>query len=328
MRKFLAAGLLSLLALAPFSASADDKVTIMVGGIDKQIYLPAKLAENLGYFKAEGLDVEVLTEPAGVEAEDEILSGAIQGVVGFYDHTIDLQAKGKFLESVVQMSQAPGEVELVSKNSGIRTPADWKGKSLGVTGLGASTNFITEYVAIKNGLKLSDFTTLPVGSGTTFIAALTQDKIQGGMTTEPTVSHLVTTGAARILFDLRTADQTKKILGGAYPAACLYMQTSWIDGHPKETQKLAHAFVKTLRWIATHTAAQITEKMPADYYAGDKASYVKALALSKGMFTPDGVMPPSGPKTVLTVLSTFNPAIKANMINLSQTYTTKFVQGR
>src|SRR6202795_4755553 len=126
------------------AAHAEDKVTIMVGGYEKQIYLPAKLAESLGYFKDEGLDVELLNEPAGVDAENQLLAGAVQGVVGFYDHCVDLQAKGKFVESVVQFSQAPGEVELVSTtHPAIKSPANFKGMSLGVTGLGSSTNFLT-----------------------------------------------------------------------------------------------------------------------------------------------------------------------------------------
>ncbi len=99
---------LSLLA-ATSLASAADKITIMVGGYEKQIYLPAKLAEGLGYFKDEGLDVELLNEAAGVDAENQLLAGAVQGVVGFYDHCVDLQAKGKFVESVVQFSQAPAK---------------------------------------------------------------------------------------------------------------------------------------------------------------------------------------------------------------------------
>ena len=103
-------------SLGATAAHAADKISIMVGGYEKQIYLPAKLAEGLGYFKDEGLDVELLNEPAGVDAENEMLAGAVQGVVGFYDHCIDLQGKGKFVESVVQFSQAPGEVELVSSN--------------------------------------------------------------------------------------------------------------------------------------------------------------------------------------------------------------------
>ncbi|MDD5325147.1 MAG: ABC transporter substrate-binding protein, partial [Polaromonas sp.] len=191
----LAATLLSIPA-----AFAADKVSIMIGGYEKQIYLPAKLAEGLGYFKAEGLDVELLNEGAGVNAENDMLAGAVQGVVGFYDHCVDLQTKGKYVESVVQFSQAPGEVELVSnKHTEIKSMADLRGKSLGVTGLGSSTNFLSQYLMVKSGIPLSEFSTLPVGAGTTFIAAMQQDKIQAGMTTEPTISRLLKTGEARVL---------------------------------------------------------------------------------------------------------------------------------
>ncbi|GAU85524.1 ABC transporter substrate-binding protein [Bosea sp. BIWAKO-01] len=308
-------------------ALAADKVTIMVGGYEKQIYLPAKLAESLGYFKDEGLDVELLNEAAGVDAENEMLAGAVQGVVGFYDHSVDLQAKGKYVMSVVQFSQAPGEVELVSsKYPDVKSMADLKGKTLGVTGLGSSTNFLTQYLMMKSGVKLGDFTSLPVGAGTTFIAAMQQDKIQAGMTTEPTISRLLATGEARVLVDMRTVEKTKEALGGTYPAASLYMQTAWIEKNKPIVQKLANAFVKTLRYINTHDAADIADKMPKDYYAGNKEAYVKALADGKAMFTVDGVMPQGGPETVLAVLSAFSKNIQGKQIDLSKTYTTEFVK--
>ncbi len=318
----LAATLLSIPA-----AFAADKVSIMVGGYEKQIYLPAKLAEGLGYFKAEGLDVELLNEGAGVNAENDMLAGAVQGVVGFYDHCVDLQAKGKYVESVVQFSQAPGEVELVSnKHTEIKSMADLRGKSLGVTGLGSSTNFLSQYLMVKSGVPLSEFSTLPVGAGTTFIAAMQQDKIQAGMTTEPTISRLLKTGEARVLIDMRTIEKTKEALGGTYPAASLYMPTEWVEKNKPTVQKLANAFVKTLKFIHTHSAAEIAEKMPKDFYVGDKEGYIKALNDGKGMFTPDGVMPAGGPETVLAVLSGFSKNVKGKTVDLSKTYTTEFVK--
>jgi NitT/TauT family transport system substrate-binding protein len=309
------------------TAHAADKITIMVGGYEKQIYLPAKLTEALGYFKDEGLDVELLNEAAGVDAENQLLAGAVQGVVGFYDHCVDLQAKGKFVESIVQFSQAPGEVELVStKHPEIKSPADFKGKSLGVTGLGSSTNFLTLYIASKAGLKPGDVVTIPVGAGATFIAAMQQDQIQAGMTTEPTISRMLKTDEARILVDMRTVEATRAALGGTYPAASLYLETAWVDAHKEESQKLANAFVKTLRFINTHSAAEIAEKMPKDFYVDDKDGYIKALDAGKSMFTPDGVMPEDGPKTVLAVLSEFSKNVKGKQIDLSKTYTTEFVK--
>ncbi|MFS2136246.1 ABC transporter substrate-binding protein [Duganella sp. Dugasp56] len=314
-------------ALCASGAHAADKITLMVGGYEKQIYLPAKLAEGLGYFKAEGLEVELLNEGAGVDAEGELLTGAVQGVVGFYDHCVDMQSKGKFIESVVQLAQAPGEVELVStRYPQIKSMADIKGKSLGVTGLGSSTNFLTQYLAVKAGVQLGQFTSVAVGAGPTFIAAMQQDKIQAGMTTEPTITRLLKTGEARVLVDLRTMESTKAALGGTYPAASLYMTTSYVNSHKEITQKLANAFIKTLRFINTHSAVEITEKMPKSFYVGDKDSYVKALEGGKAMFTIDGMMPQGGPETVLAVLSGYSKNLKGKKIDLSKTYTTEFVK--
>lgn len=307
-------------------ARAADKIRIMVGGYEKQIYLPAKLCERLGYFKDEGLDVELLNEEAGVDAENEMLAGAVVGVVGFYDHCVDLQTKGKFVQSVVQLSQAPGEVELVStKHPEIKSMADLKGRNLGVTGLGSSTNFLTQYLMVKAGVPLGQFTSIPVGAGQTFIAAMQQDKIQAGMTTEPTISRLLSTGEARILLDMRSKEKTAEILGGTYPAASLYMENSFVEKNRPTVQKLANALVKTLRFIDGHSAEEIADKMPKDFYAGNRDLYVKALAEGKGMFTRDGIMPQGGPETVLAVLSGFSPSMKGKKVDLSRTFTTEFV---
>ncbi|OJX06376.1 MAG: nitrate ABC transporter substrate-binding protein [Burkholderiales bacterium 70-64] len=326
-RTVLAAALGAAAALAaPKAAPAQEKFTIMVGGIEKQIYLPAALAEALGYFKEEGLDVQLLNEGSGVNAEKELLAGAVQGVVGFYDHCVDLQPKGKFVESVVQLSQAPGEVELVSaKHPEIRSMADVKGKTLGVTGLGSSTNFLTQYLAARAGVPAGAYTVLPVGAGTTFIAAMQQDRIQAGMTTEPTISRLLATGEARILVDMRSVEKTRAALGGTYPAAAFYMETAYVESHKPLVQKLANAFVKTLRYIHDHSAAEITARLPTGFYAADKEAYIKALADGKAMFTADGVMPEGGPETVLAVLQA-KSSIKGQKVDLSRTYTTEFVK--
>jgi NitT/TauT family transport system substrate-binding protein len=305
------------------------QVKIMVGGIDKVIYLPAKLTDQLGYFKAEGLDVQLLTEPAGAIAENVLISGDVQGVVGFYDHTIDLQTKGKCVQSVVQLADVPGEAEVVAtdKAAQIKSPADFKGRKLGVTSPGSSTDFLTQYLATKGGLSKADFTTVKAGAGQTFIAALENGGIDAGMTTDPTIAQLISTGKAQVLLDMRTEDGTRAALGGLYPASSLYMDCAWIAAHKDAVQKLANAFVKTLRWIKQHNADEVAAKMPPEYAAGSKDLYVKAVKDTIGMFNGDGVMKPEGAKNVLEVLSQFSPNVqgKKDSIDLSKTYTTTFV---
>ncbi|MFE6666559.1 ABC transporter substrate-binding protein [Streptomyces sp. NPDC057697] len=311
------------------SAGGNDKVKIMVGGLDKVIYLPAMLTERLGYFEDEGVSVQLLTEPAGVQAETALVSGDVQGTVGFYDHTLDLQVKGKQVESVVQFSHAPGEVEIVSTHSAdeIGSAKDFKGKKLGVTGLGSSTDFLTKYLAVANGVRTSEFTPVAVGAGQTFISALQQGSIQGGMTTDPTVATILDKKLGKILVDMRTPEGSRQALGGLYPSSSLYMQTSWVDSHKETVQKLANAFVRTLKWMSTHSADEIAAKMPADYaQGGGKALYAKAIESTLPMFTDDGVMPADGPATVERVLKAFNPNLKDARVDLAKTFTTEFVE--
>ena len=319
---------LGLLAAAatPMTAAAGETIRIMVGGIDKQIYLPATLAERLGYFTAQGLTVQLQSEASGVHAEDQLLTGAVQAVVGFYDHTIDLQAKGKFVLSVVQFGQAPGEAQLVATRLAdtVRTPADFKGRTLGVTGLGASTHWLTLYLAATQGLKAADMRFVAVGSGESFATALRQGRIDAGTTSEPTVSRLLQSGDARLLVDLRTPQSTAGVLGGVYPGACLYVTARWAASHRAELQRLVNALVLALRYIATHSAEEIAAQLPAEHLQGDRALYIAALRDSKAMFIADGVMPPSGPETVLKVMQRVNRSVQGKAIDLGRTYTTEF----
>ena len=321
-------GLLVLLAAAlPIPSFAADKVVMAVAGMEKQIYLPAKLAEQLGYFKEQDLEVEMINTRAGVEAENELIAGEVQAVVGFYDHTIDIQSKGKSIISIVQLSRAPGEVELVATKlaKDIRSPADFKGRTLGITGTGSSTEFLTQALAARAGLKPGDFSTIGVGAGTTFIAAMKQGKIDAGMTTEPTISQMLSTGEAKILVDMRSIESTQAALGGPYPAASLYVASVWLERNKAVAQKLANAMVKTLRWMAAHSAAEIADKMPKEYMVGNRELYVQGLAEGKAQFTADGRMPANGPETVLRVMSSFAKNVMGKQIDLSKTYTTELV---
>lgn len=322
----LAGLLVALAAAAPVCARA-EKTILIVGGAEKLIYLPVTLADRLGYFREQGLEVELQSEPSGASAADVLLAGAAHGVVGAYDHAIDLQAKGKSVQSLVQFTIVPGEVLLVASRAAnqIRSPSDFAGHSLGVTGLGSSTSFLTHYLATLHGVKPADIKLVPVGSGQTFADALRRGRIDAGMTTEPTASRLIASGEARVLVDLRTPEESQKALGGIYPFACLYVRTDWLVRHRLQAQLLANALVKALRFIATHSAADIAGELPVEFFGGARASYVEALAQSKSMFTPDGVMPPSGPASVLKVLAVADRAVSSKTVDLALTYTSEFV---
>jgi NitT/TauT family transport system substrate-binding protein len=311
------------------SGGGTTNVTIAVDGLSKQIYLPAMLAQQLGFFKQQGLNVTLADQSNGAATLTQMLSGQVAGAVGFYDHNVDLQTKGKATESVVQLLQVPGEVLLVRSDEAntYTSPSKLAGSTAGVTAVGSSTQFLIKYLAVHNNVDVKTMKWVNAGAGPTMVAAFTHKAVDVGMTTQPTVAALLSKGEAKIMVDMRTVAGTKAALGGIYPASCLYMSTAWVNSHQQTVQKIVNAFVETLKWIQTHSAAQIAAEMPPSYYAGvGKQAYTQALAGEIGMFDPNGLMPTGGPQTVLNVLSAFDPNVMGHQIDLSKTYTDQFAQ--
>lgn len=334
----LALGMLSMVSLLLLSVSAcgatsnsdaNDKthLLIMVGGLDKQIYLPNMLAKQLGYFDQAGLDVTLLDEASGQSAESLVLAGQVDAGSGSYNHTIELQATGQHMECVAQLDIAPGEAEVVATReaSQITAVADLKGKNLGVTEPGSGTEALTIALLHRAGIAPDQVHFVPVGADDTFIAAMQQGQIDAGMTTEPTISRLVASGIGRVLVDLRTPQKTEAALGGPYPFICVFMRNDYVQRHRDVVQQLVGAYVKTLKWIQTHTAEQIADQMPTTYYANDKSLYVTALQNQLSLFSPDGLMPTGGPESVLAIERQTNQVTPTQQIDLTLTYTNQFV---
>ncbi len=311
---------------ASASAVSVPTVTMMVGGIDKQIYLPYQLAQDLGFYKKFGVNVQLSTEQSGgVGAEDAMASGQVDMAGAWYVHAINFQLKGKSVEDVVQLSGAPGERIMCAKGSGITSPAQWRGKAVGVTDLGSGTDQLTLYLAARYHLTTADFTRVGAGAGSTMIAAIQHGKVVCGMTTQPTVVALEKLGIAYSAFDLATTAGVNKWLGGFVPTASVLALTSWVNSHKDTVQRVVDALVATMHWIHTHSAADIANALPPDFVSNSlvtKSDYITALAQDKSQFLPDGIMPPGGPATVLNISKL--AGVITGPVNLSATYTNSF----
>jgi NitT/TauT family transport system substrate-binding protein len=307
-------------------SSSMPTVSLMVGGIDKQIYLPYQLAQNLGFYKKYGVNVKLSTEVnGGVGAEDAMASGQVDMAGAWYIHAIDFQAKGKQVEDIVQLSGAPGEREMCGMNSGVHSAADFKGKTLGVTDLGSGTDELTQFMAAQKGISRSQYHTLAVGAGATAIAAIQRGTAQCVMTTQPTVGALETKKLAYPAIDLATTKGAEAALGGAWPAAGVLAQTSWVNSHKDTVQKVVDALVATMHWINTHSAADIADKLPSDFVQNStitKAEYVAGLTTDKGQFLPDGIMPAGGPRTIDAMEKVIGTDV--SKVTLGDTFTNEF----
>jgi NitT/TauT family transport system substrate-binding protein len=302
-------------------------VTMMVGGIDKQIYLPYQLAQSLGFYKKYGVNMQLSTEQSGgVGAEDAMASGQVDMAGAWYVHTINFQLKGKAVEDVAQLSGAPGERIMCATGTHITSPTQWKGQSIGVTDLGSGTDQLTQYLAARYGLKHgTDYNTIAAGDGTTMIAALKNHRVLCGMTTQPTVAAIEKLGVGYSAFDLTTTAGVKQWLGGFTPTAGVLAKTDWVNANQATVQKVVDAIVATMHWIASHSAADIANALPPSFVNNalvTKSVYISTLTTDKTQFLPDGLMPSGGPAVIMAISKL--AGVITGPVNLSTTYTNSF----
>jgi NitT/TauT family transport system substrate-binding protein len=129
---------------------------------------------------------------------------------------------------------------------------------------------------------------------------------------EPMTTGLLATKLVTPLYDLSTGEGTRKALGDVWPARCLYLAPSYIKAHPDRVQRLVNVFVRTMRYINTHTAEEIISKMPPGYFAPDMnndlwADYKKGKTdeiakVQPGLTSGDYSIPPSAAKFACDVL--------------------------
>ena len=305
------------------------KLVLAVGGGQGLIYLPFALTARLGYFKEAGLDADIENLAGGAQALRALIGGSADAVSGFYDHTIQMQAQGKSIKAFAMQQRYPGLVLIVSRNArdkGVKTLADLKGKKIGVTALGSSSHFFVNFLLTGAGVSTDEFSTIGVGLGSTAIAAFRSNQIDALSALEPSVTTLQASGdIGLILADTRTTKGTFEVFGGPYPSACLYAREEFIRQYPHTVQALTTAMVRTLTWIKTHKAEEITALMPEDYYQGNRELYTQAVRNMTDSYSQDGMISAPDTKNVMKVLS-FDPAVKRAAINLSETYDMRFVE--
>ena len=315
--------------LASNFAAAQSKVTIAIGGGACLCYLPTVLAKQLGEYDKAGLAVELVDLKGGSDALKAVLGGSADVVSGYFDHCVNLAAKKQDLQSFVVYDRYPGLVLVVSPKhtSEIKSIKDLAGKKVGVSAPGSSTDFFLKYLLKKNGVDSSGVAVIGVGLGATAVAAMEQGQIDAAVMLDPAVTVLQGSHSdLNILSDTRTQTDTLSVFGGEYPGGALYSTEAWVFKHEKEVQALTNAIVNTLKWIHSHSPEEVMAKMPPEIVGKDKDLYLAALKHTIPMYSETGLMDPKGAAAVLAVFSESSPEVAKANVDVSKTYTNKYVE--
>ena len=319
-------------ALSPFAghglaAPGKSRVVIAVGGRATLYYLPLTLAERLGYFRDEGLEVEIADFPGGAKALQALMGGSADVCSGGFEHTLQMQAKGQKLQAFVLQGNAALALALVKgRFEGYAGPKDLRGRRIGVTAPGSTTHMLVNHLLASVQLKPEDVSIIGVGTGAAAVGAARSGQIDALSSVEPALVMLERSGDARVVHETYTPAGARAVFGGPLPSACLYAKPSFIQSNPGTVQALTNATVRALVWLQRASTDQVVAAVPPGFTLGDKASYIVALERLRPVYSPDGRIPPESVALTHRVTAAHDPAVRAaGGLQPEAAYTNAFV---
>ena len=337
MRHYLAiatAGFVAMTGLAP--ASADNlplekkNLTIAVGGSISQMNKIAYfVALNRKYFEQEGLTIESNAFASGTAALQSLIGGSAEVAEGAYEHTLRMQAKGINITCLVPYGRYPGNVLVIRKSAAdkIKTVADLKGKKIGISAPGSSTQNFVAGLMERAGVSWKDASYISIGTGPSAAAAMkTGGELDALVNLDPAISALVDSGDAVVLADSRTEEGTQQAFSGGYLSDCLMVKNDFAKANPNTVQAIANGLMHAMQWLKTASIDDIIKSLPPEYYKANEALYRVSLERNLSAFQWDGIVTPEAAKNVLDSIAVLDPVLKQAKIDFSLTYDNRLIE--
>lgn len=311
------------------TSRAKTRVALAVPAPSELFHLPVILADRLGYYADEGLDIKIIDVRSGNEAVQALLSGDAQVASGYIGNVLTMTAKGQPLRSFVTTMNSPGVVVAVSPATKrtITNVADLKGAVVGVSAPGSASHMFLNYLLHENGLSADDVSVAGIGIAATAVAALEHGNVDAAVIADPSLAQLQRrSNRVTVFADTRTPSGLKDVFGTDHHVAMtFYARPKWLGEHRETAKKLAAAVTRASAWARQHDAADIANAMPADFAAGDRSLYEATIATAKAMVSPDGRLHPEAVEAARNLLAISVPEVANPALNLADTYTNEFL---
>jgi NitT/TauT family transport system substrate-binding protein len=256
------------------AAQQDDARLVEVKMSLNETLLPA-LAESLGYFRKEGLRITIV-DPEQFEPEDFLIQepmnkGHIDAAYHWFHHALFGARHNWPVTAVMMVNDAPGVQVLVANRmkDQVRSARDFAGKRV-AEGAGYSTkSVVVNYLALNAGLPRRSYTPVmqeTAGRQEAVVRGLAEDQVDVMAFLEPMTSALLKTGLVAPLYDLTSREKTERVFGAPWPAQAILVAPRLIREHPDTVQHLVNAWVRTMRYVNTHSAEDIIAQLPEGYF--------------------------------------------------------------
>lgn len=304
-----------------------NRISVVVGGKSSFLHLPLTLADQLGYFRSEGLVVDMQEAGTSRRALELQLEGGADVCAGHFENILLLQARGLTHQAFVLHSRTPQAALGVSLRNlpAYRSVVDLKGKRIGVSERGSGAGLMARVVLARAGLAPEDVL-LVESEADVAVAALRAGQLDALAQYEPVMSTLEQRAEVRIIFDTRTLKGTTAVFAGPMPGSCLHAHSEFVQRHPNTCQALANGVVHALKWLQTAGPGDILKAVPDAYLLGERAMYLTAFNKVREAMSPDGLMAPEAARNVARVLSQYDPVLRLEKMDAERAYTNDFAR--
>jgi NitT/TauT family transport system substrate-binding protein len=306
-----------------------EKLTIVVVSQTAFTSFPITMAQQLGYYRDENLDVTIV-DVNGPSRAIEALSGHSADIgAAILDNVVLATSEGKPFRAFVLMSDSPElALALSPKSKDIHNLNDLRGHSIGIPTLGSSSETFVRYLCFRNGIDQSSLHFIALGSPQARIASLENGQIDAAVISDPAIAYLSAKYGAtfRLLADTRTPAGVQQSMGlAAYPGTVVFASPEWLAKNPDAARKVARAVVRAQQYLRAHSPQEVEKILPPSFNQPDEASFATGLRASAAMYSSDGRFDPQTVKVVSDVLSVFFPQVRSKHADLGGIVTNEYL---
>lgn len=319
----------ALLAAAPSRAEPVAPQVRVAVSSDAITLLPVHLAQTLGYYKEEGLDVTIV--PMRTAPQKALHDGVVDVALGT---TLPIQAaaEGSDIRGFLVIYSTTNNVLLVSPSASaqVHSFADLKGRRVGVSSLNSLSQYFLNYVLAANGLQPTDVTAVAIGVGAPAVDAVERGDVDAALLLGGSINLLLRKHPdLLILGDTRTSEASQRLLGPAkFPGSLLVAEESWLKANPDSTRRFVRAVRKAMKWMGDHSAEEVRAQMREDQRMPDAAADLQTIRDFQHMLSPDGAVHKGSPELMYKLLAASDESIRNAHIDLSKAYTNEYLSGK
>lgn len=316
------------MTISPLTALAQTdktRVQLFVDDVSSLSHLPVMLAHHLGYFKSEGLLVDIV-EQAWNHSDPPLSTGLVAWSVPF-EQVLRANQKDAGWTAVIQTGRTPQLALGINKKTmpAIKGLKDLEHKKIGVQELDSFSQRCTDYMLLQTGISLTRISYIALGHSSAAIQMLRNGSIDAICFGDPLISLLDRKGEIGVVRNLRSVRETIRVFAGLLPGHSLCVPYPMTTKNPQTCQALVNGVMRAVKWLRTAGPSDFLHNMTDSAFMSDRAIYLHAVENMRDSFTVDGMLTSDSLSSVLRLRRAFDAkaSIKRNLSQSS--YTNEFV---